>query len=405
MSLAQVLATLGVPAPSADSPLRTTLMIQDEAQLRDLLDLGLSAEGRAQHAAALLGGITPPADNPHVALVHQLIRHVVGNDPLSEQDRAQLAPAYPIAVQVHAEAQVAPPKVVNYVWDVSTPTGSLQMIDLPNGLVLSDGGCVVAQATPLMFKCASLTRVGACPAGQQGDFVILGRKGADGGTPQQPNASGPAQPGAQGQCTSAGIAGTGGGPGSPGNPGEPGGTGGRGGNGIASAFASITIQNGLTLTSATAGKLVIAAQSGPGGDGGKGGQGGTGQQGGNGGNGMSCGCTGNGGGAAGPGGQGGKGGQGGDGGDGVDAGGNITVYLPASVPTSVIEVVASPAPPGKGGDDGGGGGGGLPGSPGTAGKHNSAGGTAGAGGTGATGGGGHWGTHTGAPAQVSPYIL
>lgn len=409
MSLAQLLEEFGVPStPGPDGLLTTTILIHNEEQLRQLLDIGLRHEQRAEHARALLDGIAAPADASFVALVHKLIRYAVGNDALSEQDRAELAPTLPITVHVITQATAEPPKaadppmVVNYVWDVSKPDGSLQVIDLPGGLVLQDGGCVVARSTPLQFTCTSLVRTGGRPAGYLGDFNILGRKGAAVPTPPTPKAPGQAQSGAPGQCSSAGIAGPGGGQGTPGAQGTTGAPGGPGNPGIASSTATITIKNTLTLTGAATPFLVIATQSGPGGDGGDGGQGGPGQQGGNGGDGVSCGCTGNGGGSAAQGGKGGTGGPAGPGGDGVDAAGGIMVYVPASVPTTVVQPIQNPAPPGQPGKVGGGGTGGPAGSPGGAGKHNNGGGTAGPGGPGDPGATSHGGTHTGVPAQITP---
>ena len=94
---------------------------------------------------------------------------------------------------------------VNTVWDVSTPTGSLRVIDLPNGLQLLDGGCIVARATPLQFNCSSLTRVGAPPAGYPGDVNILGTAGAPQPTPPAPPTLSQAAAGAPGMCFAAGV--------------------------------------------------------------------------------------------------------------------------------------------------------------------------------------------------------
>ena len=443
MSVSQVLSSLGVPEGTADDgTVHTRINLHNETQLKELLDIGLSPEQRARHADALLDGVTAPADQPGVPLLHRLIRHVVGNDELSDEDRAQLAQALPITAHVTTQAlpitahvttqtptagpggkvpsvpgqkpgglgQKSAPMQVNSVWDVSTPDGSLKVIDLPNGIELLDGGCIVARSTPLHFACSSFTRIGAPPAGYSGDFNILGTTGAPVATPPTPPAPGQAPSGAPGQCSSAGIAGEGGRPGAAGQQGMPGTAGLPGKDGIASALAIISITASLALDRAAKKLLVVATQSGPGGQGGNGGQGGPGQQGGNGGNGATCDCTGNGGGAAGPGGQGGAGARAGDGGNGVDAGGNITVFVPRGggtkvVPaggvTSLVQPVPSPAPPGRPGNPGLGGTGAAPGQPGSAGKNNSAGTTAGSGPAGDPGGPGNPGTHTGAPAKVT----
>ena len=220
MSVSQVLSSLGVPkAPPATA--RAHGNLHNPAQLRDLLDIGLPPEQRAQHAAALLGGITAPPGQPGVSLAHRLIGHVVGNDELSDEDQAQLAQASPITAHVTAQPPAAAPMQVNYVWDVSTPDGSLKVIDLPNGLELQDGGCIVARATPLQFSCSSLTRTGAPPAGYSGDFNIVGKPGAPVATPAPPPGR-PGADGAPGECMSAGVPGRGGGNGAAGQQGTAG---------------------------------------------------------------------------------------------------------------------------------------------------------------------------------------
>ena len=94
MSISQTLSSLGVPEGAASNgTVQTRINLHNETQLKDLLDTGLSPQQRAQHASALLDGITAPAGQPHVPLLHALVRQVVGNDPLSAEHRAQLAPA------------------------------------------------------------------------------------------------------------------------------------------------------------------------------------------------------------------------------------------------------------------------------------------------------------------------
>jgi hypothetical protein len=400
VSVSQVLSSLGVPESAASNG--TSIGLHNVAQLRDLFDIGLPPEQRVQHADALLGGVTAPDGQPGVSLTQRLIRNVVGNDELSAEDQAQLAPAFPVTAHVTAQPPAAAPMQVNYVWDVSMPDGSMRLIDLPNGIELQDGGCIVARATPLHFSCSSFTRTGGPPAGYSGDFNILGRTGAPVPIPLVPTTPGQAPAGAPGQCTSTGIAGDGGGNGTPGQQGTAGTPGVRGNDGIASAIATIAITGSVNVAGATSKLLVVAAQSGPGGPGGNGGQGAAGQQGGNGGNGAYCECTGNGGGSAGAGGRGGTGGRAGDGGNGVDAAGDIALWLPNGVSTKLLQFVPTPAPPGSAGSPGLGGNGGAPGTAGTAGKHNSAGSGASPGPTGDPGANGNSGTHTGVPAKLNP---
>jgi hypothetical protein len=165
VSISQTLSSLGVPEGTAagNGTVQTRISLHNETQLKDLLDNGLSPQQRAQHAGALLDGITAPAGQPHVPLLHALIRHVVGNDELSTGDRAQLAPAFPVTAHVLTQQPAAAPLQVNDVWDVSTPDGTLKVIDLPGGIELQDGGCIVARSTPLHFTCSSFTRTGGPP--------------------------------------------------------------------------------------------------------------------------------------------------------------------------------------------------------------------------------------------------
>ncbi len=254
MSISQTLSSLGVPEGTGvgDGTVQTRISLHNETQLKDLLDNGLSPQQRAQHAGALLDGITAPAGQPHVPLLHALIRHVVGNDELSAADRAQLAPAFPITAHVLTQQPAAAPMQVNDVWDVSTPDGTLKVIDLPGGIELQDGGCIVARPTPLHFTCSSFTRTGSPPAGYSGDFNILGSTGAPAPAPPVPPAPAAQAPnGAPGECSSAGIAGSGGQPGASGQPGAAGAAGLPGNNGIASAITTITITGKLTLAGAT----------------------------------------------------------------------------------------------------------------------------------------------------------
>jgi hypothetical protein len=402
VTVSQILSSLGVPeGATSNGVVQTRVSLHNETQLKDLLDNGLPPQQRAQHADALLDGVTAPAGQPHVPLLHALIRHVIGNDELTADDRARLALALPITAHVLTQPPAASPMQVNYVWDVSTPDGTLKVIDLPNGIELQDGGCIVARSTPLHFTCSSLTRTGGPPAGYSGDFNVLGTKGAPVAAPPAAPGAGQAANGAPGQCTAAGVAGNGGQPGAPGQAGAAGTAGLTGSNGVASAIATIAITGKLTLTGATRQHLIVATQSGPGGDGGNGGQGGPGQQGGNGGNGATCDCVGNGGGDAGGGGQGGTGGQAGNGGNGTGAAGNIAVYLPKGVSTSVVQPLSIPAPPGQPGNSGPGGPGGPPGQPGVGGKNSSAGSLAGSGPAGDPGAPGHPGTGAGAAAKVT----
>ncbi len=491
MSVHQMLDNLGLPGNGADEAglLHTRVALHNVNQLRDLLDIGLTPPQRAAHADALLNGISAPPGQDGVALMHRLIRHVVGSGTLSVSDHEQLTAALPIIASVTTQPTptllALPPSTANAAqtdrsgpttlpdttaasptvsptprdsgnvassqdgpapaapsepsgspnpggptaptptaaapatptapiatptgpalqvsteWDVSTPDGSLRVIDLPNGIDLLDGGCIVARATPLHFACSTLTRIGAPPPGF-GDFNIVGRPGGPAPTPPMPPGMIQAQTGAPGQCASNKAAGPGGQPGEPGRPGNPGTDGAPGNDGIASALATITITAGLNLDQASEKALTVATQAGPGGPGGHGGPGGQGQQGGNGGPGVTCGCTGNSGAIGGLGGKGGSGGRAGDGGNGVDAAGNIAVFLPTGAHTDMVRAMPSPAPAGQPGTPGAGGPGGWAGNNGPSGKGLWPTQTGPSGGPpGEAGGPGNPGKRTGAAAQIT----
>jgi hypothetical protein len=383
----------GVP-PSVIGPdgLETTLEVYDVEQLATLVDLDLDTAGREAHFDALLDGIDTSDADPSEAMVHRLGAFVMGNGKLSDEDRAEFAPVFPLPVTTFLATD---PTVINSAWDLSTPDGSLRVVNITD-LIINQGGYIICKSTPLSFTCTTLTRNGNS-GGAAADFNILGTIGATPGTPATPTAATQAAPGAPGDCSSGGIAGPGGGNGTQGAQGTAGTGGGPGAPGTPSQQATIAITTTLTAPN----QLRIFTQSGPGGQGGNGGQGGTGQQGGNGGNGVTCGCTGNSGGAGASGGQGGPGGVAGNGGNGVNAAGNIVVKVPHSSDVGNVVTNSAQAPPGGPGSPGPGGAGGAGGSGGSGGKHNDGGGNGGTGGPGAVGGQGSGGTVSGNPAQIT----
>ena len=316
--------------------------MHDVDQLRSLLDLGLDQQGRQAHYEAMFNGIEPAATGGQAAaadgsapLSQRIAAHVVGNADLSDEDRAAIAPAFPLTAHVTA----APgPITVNSKYDLSTPDGSVRIVSFTD-VTLEQGGYFVCESTPLSFTCTTLTRTGTSGS-SAADFNILGKTGATPATPPTPGAAGQAAPGTPGECSSAGIAGQGGGNGNPGAPGTPGTAGTNGVPGTPNMQATITIKNALTAS-----ELIVYSQSGPGGQGGIGGAGGLGQQGGNGGNGTTCGCTGNGGGSGGDGGTGGAGGAAGNGGNGGNAAGNVVIRVPTASCVAKVRHTTEPAAP------------------------------------------------------------
>jgi hypothetical protein len=390
----------GIPvtAMAGGGLVETKTVVHDVGQLRSLLDMGLDQQGRQAHYEALFNGIqsaapggTAAAADGGAALSQRIAAHVVGNATLSDEDRAAIAPAFPLTAHVTA----APgPITVSSRYDLSTPDGSVRIVSFTD-VTLEQGGYFVCESTPLTFTCATLTRNGNSGS-RAADFNILGKTGAAPATPSTPAAAGQAAAGAPGECSSAGIAGRGGLSGNPGAAGTPGTAGGQGGAGTPSMQATITIQQTLTAS-----QLTVYSQSGPGGQGGNGGAGGQGQQGGNGGNGATCDCTGNGGGAGGDGGMGGVGGAAGNGGNGVDAAGNIVIRVPSKADVAKVQYTAAAAPPGAAGQPGPGGSGGAGGVGGAGGKNNMGGGPGGSGSAGATGAQGQPGTVSGKAAQIT----
>ena len=335
----------GIPvtAMAGGGLVETKTVVHDVDQLRSLLDLGLDQQGRQAHYGAMFdgieaaakGGTAEAADDGGATLSHRIAAHVVGNAGLSDEDRAAIAPAFPLTAHVTA----APgPVTVSSRYDLSTPDGSVRIVSFTD-VTLEQGGYFVCWSTPLTFTCQTLTRNGNSGS-SAADFNILGKTGVTPPTPPTPAAAGQAAPGAPGQCSSAGIAGPGGGPGNPGAAGTPGTAGSPGSPGTSSMQATITIQRTLTAS-----QLTVYSQSGPGGQGGNGGAGGPGQQGGNGGNGVTCDCTGNAGGPGGDGGTGGPGGAAGNGGNGADAAGNVVIRVPSNPDVAKVQYTTEPAPP------------------------------------------------------------
>ncbi|MEQ1955433.1 hypothetical protein [Mesorhizobium sp. CN2-181] len=366
------------------------ITVKDVDQLRHVLDLGHSDEGRAAHFSSLFGGISTDGDE----LIQRVQEYVLGNGALTEADRAAVAKAFPLNIYVSADP--AGPLTIDAPYDLSTSDGSTR-VAIFTDVTMNPGGYFICSATPLQFTCSTLTRVGA--GGAAGDFNILGKTGADIQAPGGQSAPGQAQNGASGQCSSAGIAGQGGGNGSTGAAGATGASGGRGNDGVASQMATITITGAVTTPQGQ--QILVASRSGTGGTGQPGGPGQPGGQGGNGGNGVSCGCTGNGGGTGGPGGSGGNGGPGGPGGNGVNASANVVVSaLATEIPKILQGGVTAEVPFGNGGAGGSPAAGGPGGGGSSGGKNNNGGSGGGTGGAGATGSQGDPGTVRGQPAKV-----
>ena len=195
------LAANGIPvtAPANGGPVETKTVVHNVDQLRSLLDLGLDQQGRQAHYEALFNGIQPAATATQAAvtgaqstaadggalLSHRIAAHVVGNADLSDEDRAAIAPAFPLTAHVSA----APGSItVSSKYDLSTPDGSVRIVSFTD-VTLEQGGYFVCESTPLSFTCVTLTRIGTSGS-SAADFNILGKKGATPATPPTPAAPG-----------------------------------------------------------------------------------------------------------------------------------------------------------------------------------------------------------------------
>ena len=224
MTTIDQLAAHGIPvtAPAGGGPVETKTVVHNVGQLRSLLDLGLDQQGRQAHYEALFGGIQPAttgaqatAADGGVPLSQRIAAHVVGNADLSDEDRAAIAPAFPLTAHVTA----APgPITVSSRYDLSTPDGSVRIVSFTD-VTLEQGGYFVCESTPLTFTCQTLTRTGDSGS-SAADFNIFGKPGATPATPPTPAAASQAAAGANGECSSAGIAGPAAAPASPVLPGR-----------------------------------------------------------------------------------------------------------------------------------------------------------------------------------------
>jgi hypothetical protein len=382
----------GIPVEAGGKLVKTTTVVQNIDQLRSLFDHGFDEAGREAHYQALFGGISNPEG---ASAAQRIAAHVIGNGELSDEDKAHVAGAFPMTVNVIASPKTAGTLTVTAPYSLSSTTGP--MIVTFTDVVLEEGGYFVCEGTLLSFTCTNLTRNGGTGNTSFADFNILGIT-PDTPAPQGPNTSDPGQAtnGTNGDCSSAGVADRGGSNGSPGSQGATGSPGTPGSPGIASQPATITITGSLNSA------ITIFSQSGGGGNGGAGGQGGTGQKGGNGGNGATCDCTGSGAGNGGSGGTGGTGGNGGNGGNATTAAGNIAVYVHNGDQANLVSYTAGAATiPGTGGAPGGPGAVGTGGDKGSGGKHNGDGSAGGAGNQGSSGTHGHNGSGSGQPAGFS----
>ena len=101
----------GIPVTAAGKLVQTTAVVQNVDQLRSLLDHGLDQTGREAHFQALFGGVSA-TDGTGASTAQSLAAHVIGNADLSEEDKAQVAGAFPMTVNVVASPAAAGPLTV-----------------------------------------------------------------------------------------------------------------------------------------------------------------------------------------------------------------------------------------------------------------------------------------------------
>src|ERR1051326_6776093 len=124
------------------------MVVQNTEQLRTLLDHGFDAARREAHYQALFGGISAP-DDAGASTAQRLAAHVIGNAGLSEQDKAQVAGAFPMTVNVVAAPASAGPLTVNGRYDLSS-TGGPTIVTFTD-VIMEQGGYFVCNGTVLSF--------------------------------------------------------------------------------------------------------------------------------------------------------------------------------------------------------------------------------------------------------------
>ncbi|WP_331768096.1 hypothetical protein [Embleya sp. NBC_00896] len=355
----------------------TTVAVRDLEELQEVL--GLGGDNAERIHEALFSGIED--EDELSAVVRRVSAYLIGGDTLTDEDRAVIRPIFPLSVALLMGKSLT----VNGPVDLSTPDGQPKVVTFED-VTIEQGGYITCCGTPLIFTCASLTRVGNSGT-DNADFNILGRPGQKPPTPTTPGAAGQPAKGANGQSGTAG------------------GKGAKGTNGVSASFSAASQVTTITIGSVLkAEQLTVYTMSGAGGPGGDGGTGGLGQQGGIGGDSTASGCSDGDGRPGGNGGSGGDGGNAGDGGDGVDAAGNIVVRVPTHDDLHKVLSLYAPAPPGLAGKPGQGGQGGAGGVGGQRHKGGKNGGDGGGGGQGAAGGQGANGKIYGKAASILPQV-
>jgi hypothetical protein len=336
-------------------------------------------------------GLSNPDDAAFVSehLGGRVRQHVLGGDPLSDAEQAQIAYLFPMQFSAVSAADF------NLNYELKVPISPQSPVEYNYGtLTFENGGCYLVQNTVFFLTADKVVVSGTTPG--KSHLNILGLDATQGGESKKGDDGGDGGDGGDGTCSSWGIAGQNGDNGGDGKDGKDGKDGDNGNLAAPTLDATITISQSLGGSS----PLTVFTRSGNGAKGGKGGPGGKGGKGGKGGNGKTCGCTGNSGGRGGVAGNGGDGGNGGNGSDAVDAKGTITLALPKGTPKSAYATASAPAVNGLGGDPGSAGNPGESGKGGSAGKYSSNGGDGGKGTKGSDGDRGDNAKGTGgAPAQ------
>ena len=147
----------------------TEVIVYDLDGLRLLFDLALGEGARDAHFKALFDGIDVP-DDPDLALLRRAHGHMIGNETLSDEDRAAVDPIFPITV---ALTVADGPLTVDKPYDLSTTDGTPRVVSFTD-VTIAQGGYFTCYATPLLFSCDTLTRTGDT-GGTMADFTRSSR--------------------------------------------------------------------------------------------------------------------------------------------------------------------------------------------------------------------------------------
>ena len=141
---------------------RSTVTVPDVDALRDFMDDGSDAEGRARNESRLCGHapVSSADDDPsEAALMRRVQAYVYGNAELGDDDRDRIASAFPMQVQAESLANQSYPAGQTVLGTSQGP------VTLNYGTVtFANQAYVTIYNTPLTFTCDNIVRTGGPPA-------------------------------------------------------------------------------------------------------------------------------------------------------------------------------------------------------------------------------------------------